>query len=413
MLAILAVSALSIGPQAGSATEGSSADFDLLWRTVKERYAYLDRSGLDWDRAREHHRARLAQARSPQAVLGVFEDLLEELRDHHVHLNTNNERSPRLVPSELDLWVEWIDGVALVTSVRLGTDAARSGIKPGDEVLELRGQASGDLAARRLGRDSGEFERGLIGAEDMGWALRVELAGRRSQERTLLISGTEGVREIHLGRNWAPPLDGLLRSERLTVQDKKVGIIRIHNSLGNNALVEAFDRAIAELEDTQALVIDLRETPGGGNSTVARGILGHFVTAPRPYQRHILVAEGRNTGVPRSWQEEVWPRGAKPFGGRVVVLVGRWTGSMGEGLALGFDAIGVEVMGDPMAGLLGALTEVSLPHSGWIARFANEALTHIDGTPREAWIPPHRAQDGDPSDERDEVLNAAVILALE
>ena len=74
-----------------------------------------------------------------------------------------------------------------------------------------------------------------------------------------------------------------------------------------------------------------------------------------------LPAEERETGVPRQWIEQVLPRPGKRHPGPVTVRVGRWTGSMGEGLAIGLHAVvGAEVIGTPMAKLLGALGEVRL-----------------------------------------------------
>ena len=73
--------------------------------------------------------------------------------------------------------------------------------------------------------------------------------------------------------------------------------------------------------------------------------------------------------------------------GPVSVRVGRWTGSMGEGLAVGLDAIGAEVVGGPMAGLLGAIYDHRLANSGLVIKLPTERLSAVDGTPREAFRP--------------------------
>ena len=40
-----------------------------------------------------------------------------------------------------------------------------------------------------------------------------------------------------------------------------------------------------------------------------------------------------------------------------------------------------------MAGLLGALGERTLPHTGFVVRVPAERLYHVDGSPREAYVP--------------------------
>ncbi|MEO0650794.1 MAG: S41 family peptidase [Planctomycetota bacterium] len=358
-------------------------DFDFLAREVSNHYAYLDRPGVDWEGAASRLRPRAAAAATPGDFLDVLEELLEGLRDHHVHLNVNGDHSPRLVPSQTDLWCEWVDGEARITAVRVGSDAERAEIRPGMRVETIRGEPASAVAARRLGLE-GAAELAEIPSDVVGWALRVEVAGRWNQPRRFGVAGALGAREVALGDGWAPGFDSAVEWDQH--YDGRIGVIRLNNSLGDFETVAAFGAALDSLMECKHLVIDLRETPGGGDSTVARGILGRFVERRQPYQRHVLVGEERATGIQRSWLEEVSPLGER-YTGEVTVLVGRWTGSMGEGLAMGFNAVGAQVLGDPMAGLLGALTEVELESVGWTARFAHEALTHVDGTPREVWLP--------------------------
>ena len=108
----------------------------------------------------------------------------------------------------------------------------------------------------------------------------------------------------------------------------------------DGSVVAACDRALGAFRDTRGLIVDLRNTPSGGNSSVARGIPGRFVGAEQAYQKHVLPSEERDTGVRRSWFELVSPRGQFVYSQPVAVLVDRWTGSMGEGLAIGFDVNG-------------------------------------------------------------------------
>ena len=164
-------------------------------------------------------------------------------------------------------------------------------------------------------------------------------------------------------------------------------IIKLNDSLGQDATIAAFDSAMARARPGQRIVIDLTDTPSGGNTTIARAILGWFVRRPTFYQVHSLPAEERRTGIARQWVEQVLPRAGKHHRGPVTVRVGRWTGSMGEGLAIGFDAIGARVEGSRMAGLLGAIYDHKLDRSGQVIKFPTERLSAVDGTPREKFVP--------------------------
>ena len=48
---------------------------------------------------------------------------------------------------------------------------------------------------------------------------------------------------------------------------------------------------------------------------------------------------------------------------------------------------GARVEGGPMAGLLGAIYDYKLEQSGMVIKFPVERLYHVDGTPREAFVP--------------------------
>src|SRR5262249_21615787 len=161
----------------------------------------------------------------------------------------------------------WIDGKAMLTDVRHGSSAERAGLAPGDEILMLNGKP---VAAA-----SAEFEPRFLSHPDPAarvWALTVALAGRHEQKLIRLqVKSSSGVRDSDYAPTFEQPSDLLAAN----VVDH-IGHIRIHNSLGNQSLVKAFDDALLNMVDATALVIDLRDTPSGGISSVARGILGRF-----------------------------------------------------------------------------------------------------------------------------------------
>jgi C-terminal processing protease CtpA/Prc len=355
---------------------------DALWRYVAENYAYLDQKALAWSSIPQLYADDLTAIRTTQDFVGVLERIVEELYDHHAHLTTNTATSPRLVPSGADIWAVWENGQARVLEVRAGSDAERAGIRAGAGVVTINGVPIATAIDVRVGR-------ALSRPDDAArsWALRMLLAGRRNQPRVIGFTRNALSMSVELPlREQQSARDGRLAFR--TLQGNR-GYIRMHDSLGDSAVIADFDKALAALRRTSALILDLRDTPGGGNSTVARAILGRFVNRERPYQKHVLPSVAPDTGIARSWLELVTPRGPFQYERPVAVLVNHWTGSMGEGLAIGFDATraGV-VVGTPMAGLLGATYRFELPHSRIGVNVPVEQLFHVDGTPRERFVPP-------------------------
>jgi carboxyl-terminal processing protease len=187
------------------------------------------------------------------------------------------------------------------------------------------------------------------------------------------------VSEFVLGFSDRPESEALVTSRMLS----DVGYLRIENSLGDADTISEFDAALAGMAAARGLILDLRNTPSGGGTDVAEPILGRFIAVARPYQR---VFDPRTDAAP--WNKIVTPRSpheARPL----VVLVDHWTGSMGEGMAVGLDALGrAVIVGTPMAGLKGGISSVTLPRTRVAVRFPTERLFHTDGTPRHLWRPP-------------------------
>jgi adenine-specific DNA-methyltransferase len=104
------------------------------------------------------------------------------------------------------------------------------------------------------------------------------------------------------------------------------------------------------------------------------------------------------------------PRGPWTLSGPVAVLSGRWTGSMGEGMAIGFDGMNRgAVVGGPMAGLAGGIEVHKLPATDTDLRLPAYGLAHVDGTPRQYWSPRERVQP-DPGGSEDPALARALQI---
>lgn len=361
--------------------EAFREDARLIERLVNRNYAYLERFEGGVMPMSDRLREEAERVADRQSLLRHAERALLALADHHAITGASFADSWAVVPSYADLWVERRGSDYVVDSVRDGSPAARAGVREGDRLTAI-GDLPADESVAAFWADLGLPET----EQRADFAARMLAAGRRDRPRRLTIqSGTDAPRVLEL-----PNLYAAARPDRPPVAAAEEGgdlVIRIHDALGENGTVDAFDRAMAAARPGQRVVIDLRDTPSGGNTSIARAMLGWFVERPTFYQIHRLPAEERVTGIARQWVEQVLPRAGMRHRGPVRVLVGRWTGSMGEGLAIAFDALGAEVVGGRMAGLLGAIYDHRLENSGLVLKLPTERLMAVDGTPREAFVP--------------------------
>jgi hypothetical protein len=358
-----------------------AADARSIEAIVNAQYAYLDRFTGGRMPMTAKLRAEAGAVSTPRELVRYSERALALLADHHAITGSSTKESWAVVPSYADLWVERRGTDYVIEQVRAETPASQAGIKAGDRLVSIDGVPT-VTAVSAFWSDLGATG----GVDRDGYAARVLAAGRRDRQRELVVqTGSSAPRALSLPNLYYRDL-----LNRPVLTGNEVGrdfVIRIHDSLGNSATIAAFDRVMERAKPGQRVIIDLTDTPGGGNTTVARAMLGWFVAKPTFYQMHRLPVEERETGIARQWVEQVLPRPGKRHRGPVTVRVGRWTGSMGEGLAIGFNAIGARVEGSRMAGLLGAIYDHRLERSGQVIKIPTERLYAVDGTPREQFVP--------------------------
>jgi C-terminal processing protease CtpA/Prc len=360
-------------------------DFLEFWTTVKDNYSYFDKKYTDWDKVKVIYLPKAENAKSRDELVTIFENAIEELYDNHFSLNTNLKSSTRLVPTGIDIWAEWINNKAVITEVRKGFSADKAGVKAGMEIVSINNIPVEQAVSNRIGKCITNID-----IEVKNYALRQLLAGTYLVQRIIVVKQNDKEVTINLDKVNGNLTDNKKYSSLIDFKtiDNNIGYIRLNNSLGETKVINLFDSALLSLKNTKALIIDLRETPSGGNSIVAKGIMGRFITRESPYQKHVLPGEGKEYNVKRSWLELVSPRGSFVYDKQVVLLVNHWTGSMGEGITIGFDALGkATIVGTVMARLHGAIdgfktTKTKIPFS-----FPTEQVYLVNGTPRELFIP--------------------------
>lgn len=403
-LLILAGCLLMLSAQAQHSTidgEKIKEDLDGMLSTIENQYAYLSDKKVDMECIRSYYTQRISQLRNQADVILFYEYLLNEFYDSHISLTTNIPYSYRLSTT---IYVEkapkgyQIQNVWQSQLENLDKDIL------GAQILSFNGK---DLEAYIDAFPS--YCNDKTDPEVRTWIANKVIAGIYNQARILTLRLKNGQTiDFDLDQLRLREDEGLLTTSRMN----GVGIIRINNSLGNNQLISAFDSALDELMDTTALIIDLRNTNNGGNTYVAKGIMGRFIDSELPYQKHDYIeAYDGQPGIVRSWLEMVSPRGEQ-YTKPVAILVGRWTGSMGEGMAVGFDGMKrAKIIGTEMKRLAGSDFNFQFYHQSFGYKMILQRLYHIDGTPRETYVPKYYVPQTNLK--VDEALQQALKLVME
>jgi carboxyl-terminal processing protease len=376
---------LATGPAEADDKPAASFDAAAAWssfaKLLHEQYGYFDRPGVDGDAILSAFAARAKAARSDKDFVDTLQLVSYNFADPHFVVGPFDPEDWATIPTSSDLFGTY-DGTSFrIGETRFGGDAFVKGVRPGMLVVRVDGKAPRAAVEQVAGRP---FT--TLSPLQIGFAFNVALAGRHRHARTLEVatgrqrhSFTLAATSDQAKRIQAGPLVSVERQGKL-------GIIRINNSLGNQETIGEFARALATLADTTTLLIDLRDTPSGGNTSVARGIMGHFVDHDRPYQMHAIPYESRVLGPARKFVEYVAPYGTR-YDGTVYVAGGHWTGSMGEGLMIGFDAIGATTVGSELADLLGGLSNETIDGSAARIDIGTEQLFTVTGLPRADYRP--------------------------
>ena len=344
-------------------------EFDAFISNLKTEYIYYQEKQDLIDCIEKTYRPVVDTISHPAYKVLFYENILNEFYDSHINLNRNTNISYRL---SSPIYIQEKKGRFYITSI-----FASQLVNPpsynvlGAEIISFNGiefqEAINAFPTHCHDKQNPEIRE---------WLANKILAGKLHLPRKLkikLMSGEEQILDIDDFEYKNDP-------DLLTVSSvDNVGVIRINNSLGNTDLIEAFDQALKELDDKEALILDLRNTADGGNTQTAEPIIGRFISEKTGYQ----VCENKN----ETYTRYAYPRG-ELYNKPLYVLVGRWTGSMGEGMTIGFDGMNrATIVGTEMNRLAGGMKTINLLNEGYGYRISFEKMYHLNGELRETFIP--------------------------
>lgn len=362
-------------PADAQAPEGAKYTplFEALWTTVDSNFYDPSYHGLNWKKIGERYRARLGTVQNDAQFEKLATQMLDDLGTSHLYIVPPSSSSASGVG--IGVRFRTIGEAQFASDVAPLSDARVKGLRLGDRLVSAKAALSGAP----------------------GSLATVEVEGCNGALRSAEVK--------RVGAFW-PPQHPAFEWHSVTVAPKQtIGYIRIDRF--DDGAAALADQAMAELKDTEALIIDVRANSGGNLSALRLGsyfsgpqqiavallardylkTLHHPVTkadveaAPKVKGAYtdeaIFAAIGANNGGATFMTDDLGDmRYTKP----VIVLIGEDTGSAGEGFAWQMRLqTKAKLAGRTTAGALLSGQTFDLP-DGWKLTVPVQGVWGADGT---------------------------------
>lgn len=362
IVSVTPVSAADPPPKVPLATE----TFDAAWKLIKDRHYDAKLNGVDWDAVKTELRPKAESAETTGELRAVIRAMLARLQESHFALlpgdlaDTLQKKSPtestKTGEGSVGIHARLVAEGAVVDRVDPGSVAEAAGIKPGWLIDKIDGV---DLAEQldKLRKELDKRKLALMASR----LIDNQLSGPPGKSVTVsLRDGADQPHEVVLSRqaltgeyaglgNLPPVLTRIDISKKTLPTGQKVAIIRFNIWL--IPIMAKLEQTFGEIEDCQAVVIDLRGNPGG-IAGLAAGVAGYLVDSPtRPVIGTMKMrgTELKLNIMPRRTDSKGGRR--RPFAGPLAILTDGGSASTSEFFAGGLQVLGrAYVFGETTAG---------------------------------------------------------------
>lgn len=305
--------------------------FDVVWRTVNEKYFDPNFGGLDWKKVRERYAPQVETAKTDDDFYDLLNKMLSEFHISHLGVASpevveSNYSKPR---ADVGIDLRILDGVAVMTRITPNSPAARAGLRPGfvlrkmEDTLVLGQKLEATLYGLG-GAPQTKVRLTYLDAEDHEHEVTLE--------RELLQKDTDRYKDIGL--------DAEFESKHLT---NGIGYIRFSGFIPS--LNKKIRAAVLSMNDAPGIIIDLRGNGGGDDEVGIK--LANLLFA----QKTVLMITKTRKGDDDYYQARPEKR---TYSGPVVILQDEMSGSASEQFAAGMQesgrayVVGIKTQGDDM-----------------------------------------------------------------
>jgi len=317
-------------PYASCCPKGVMADskdpalnFEILWHTFDEHYAFFSERRIDWQRVRTKYRSQIEDDMDEEDLEDLFTEILELLEDAHVCLDIDDEDVVD-VDSRLDQQI---------------AEEYRQRGKKGDV---------DDYLDRQIEKFDNIIQGTYLNSRCQSAFLGEALWGQINDE---------------IGYFRIDSMEGLARGD----YDSSLADLL--------ALRPVLNAMLQDLGHLPSMIVDVRMN-GGGHDTVALSIAARFADKIYPFGAKQAYANGTWT-MPQDLV--LTPSEEAGYTGKVAVLIGPETASAAEVFTLAMRALPqTTLIGGATAGVFSDGFCRCLPN-GWELELSNEAYRSSDG----------------------------------
>jgi carboxyl-terminal processing protease len=364
--------------------EEKVAGLSRFWSEIKFNFANFDLvPELDWDAL---YMAYLAKVRGTKSTYEYYRLLMEfcaKLKDGHTNVTPPEPLMEEFYSRPL-IRTRLIEGRVMV--IRVQDDALqREGIVPGLEVLEINSMPVKQYAEQRVMPLQSASTKQDLEVRGYEYAL---LSGSAKEQLEILFQDASGQSFKKVLRRLTPK-----EREKVIMATPPMEFARLPgnvayvalNTFNDAAVVKQFAAAYAEIEKTDAMIIDVRNN-GGGNSGNGYAILAYLTDKSfktSQWKTRNYRPSYRAWQRPTEWYSqpagEYGPQGTKLYTKPVIVLISPRTYSAAEDFAVAFDAMKRgKIIGEATGGSTGQPLNFSLPGKG-SARVCTKRDSYPDG----------------------------------
>ena len=291
--------------------------FDVVWKTVNEKYFDMSFGGVDWAEIRQRYAPQVAMVQADSELRDLLTRMLGEIRISHLHILDLATLDKQLARAEVSrgLALRNIDNQIVVTRIVEGSPAARAGLRAGFVVPAVDGVSvtnAKDLEAR-LATDSEKHSLAILDETDKIREITIEhaLPPTAKLESVKILNGIRAV---------------LVETRELA---ENIGYIHFTNFI--EPMKKRLPAAFNSIRTTRGIIIDLRGNTGG-DTEVGLAMAG------------LLVDKETTISITRTRRGDNNGYKAKPqknaYSGPIVILVDEESGSESEEVTAGLQEAG-------------------------------------------------------------------------